>query len=54
MPFTTVEKVWEEIKQTGIHEILQTDIEYILDVHCYPYPNFIVSVWVFIGVFYEE
>lgn len=54
MAFTTIEKVWEEIKQTGIHELLKKDIEYLLDCKCYCYPNFIISVWVFVGVIYED
>ncbi|KAL4448733.1 hypothetical protein ABPG74_012822 [Tetrahymena malaccensis] len=54
IPFTSIEKVWEEIKQTGIHEILKKDIEYLLDTKCYCYPNFIISVWVFVGVIYED
>ncbi|EGR28239.1 hypothetical protein IMG5_180790 [Ichthyophthirius multifiliis] len=53
LSFTSVDKVWDELKHTGIHEILASDMKYICSVKCYSYPNFIISVWVFVGIVYS-
>ena len=50
LTYSDVEKVWEEIENTDIHEILRNDISFVCATACLPYPNFIISVWVFVGV----
>ncbi len=52
--YTELEKIWSEIKATGIHEYLKNNVEFICSVDCFEYPNFVISVWVFIAVLYED
>lgn len=46
-------KAWDEIKATGIADILSDDIEFICIVKCYPYPHYLISTWVFIAVLFN-
>ena len=50
MTFVTCEKVWENVKNTEIHEIFKNDIEYICAVKCFGYYNYVISVWVMVAV----
>ena len=54
MPFVSIEQVWEEVKNTEIHNILDADFEYVLTVCIWPYPNYVLSVWVYIAVLYKS
>ena len=53
MPFVSVEQIWEEVRNTEIHNILSEDIEFVLSVGIFPYPNYVLSVWVYIAVLYK-
>lgn len=53
MPFVSVEQIWEEVSNTEIHNILNDDIEFVLSVCIFPYPNYVMSVWVYIAVLYK-
>ena len=46
-------KAWDEIKATGMQDILSDDIEYLCIVKCFAYPHYLISCWVFIAVLYN-
>lgn len=52
--YSTKEALWTQIQNTEIDGILKNDMEYIVSVNCFQYPNFIISVWVFIAILIEE
>ncbi len=54
MTYTNKETLWTQIQNTEIDAILKNDMEYIVSVRCFQYPNFIISVWVFIAVLIED
>ena len=54
MPYTNEENVWQEVKNTGIHEIAVEDPTFILSVGLKNYTNYVFSAWVFIAVLYNE
>ena len=54
MTYIDCEKVWENIKMTEIQDIFKNEIEYVCSVKCFPYFNYVISVWVFIAVLIEE
>jgi hypothetical protein len=47
------QKAYDEIKATGIADILSDDIEFICIVKCFPYPHYLISTWVFIAVLFN-
>lgn len=47
------EKAWDEVKATGIQDILSDDIEYICQVRCFAYPHYLISAWIFIAVLHD-
>lgn len=53
MPFVSIEQVWEEIRATEVHNILMDNVEYVLAVSILPYRNYVLSVWVYVGVLYK-
>ena len=54
MPFMSKEQVWEEVRNTEIHNILIEDVEYVLSVAIFPYPNYVLSVWVYVAILYNS
>ena len=46
--FISLDQLWEEVKNTGIHNILSDNVQFILSVGIYPYPNNINSVWIYL------
>jgi len=54
MPFTDIDKIWQDIKNTDIHNIQSDDVEYVLSVAINPYPHFVLSVWVYIAVIFKK
>lgn len=47
--FISLDQLWEEVKNTGIHNILSDNVQFILSVGIYPYPNNINSVWIYLS-----
>ncbi|GBP62747.1 Coiled-coil and C2 domain-containing protein 2A [Eumeta japonica] len=47
MPFVNIKSVLSAIKSTALHTNDDTSIEFGLAVEMYPYPNNVISVWVF-------
>ena len=54
MTYTNKENIWKEIMNTEIDSILKNDMEFIVSVNCFQYPNYIISVWVFIAVLIQD
>ena len=53
MPYISLEKIWEEVKNTDIHNIIDNDVEYVLCVGVCPYPHYVLSIWVYIAVLFN-
>ena len=47
--FISLDQLWEEVKNTGLHNILSDNTEFILSVGIYPYPCNINSVWIYLA-----
>jgi len=53
MTYTDMNKIWEEVKNTDIHNILDNDVEFVLAVGVYPYDHYVLSVWVYVAVLFN-
>lgn len=49
MPYTDVQSVIDAVYQTGIHSSEFPQTEFALAVYIHPYPNNILSVWVYLA-----
>lgn len=49
MPFTDIASVTEEVFSTGVHAHESSDVEFALAVYMHPYPNNVLSVWVYVA-----
>ncbi|XP_074640810.1 coiled-coil and C2 domain-containing protein 2A-like isoform X2 [Tubulanus polymorphus] len=49
LPFTDVEPIIDSVYSTGVHENQAKDVEFAVAVHIIPYPNSVMSVWVYIA-----
>ena len=52
--FTDYKKIWQEVEATGIQDIMDENFKYIVAVECYKYKNYVISVWIFIGLLYDK
>jgi hypothetical protein len=52
--FDSVDSVWEEVKNTDIHNIPDESIEFVLAVRVFEYPSFVCSVWVYIAALFND
>lgn len=50
MPFTNMDQIFEAVYATQVHAIPSNDVDFALAVYIYPYPNTILSVWIYIAV----
>lgn len=50
MPYTSMDAILEAVHATQVHAIPSNDIEYIIAVNIIPYPNTVLSVWIYIAV----
>ena len=48
---TSMDPLWEMVKNTRIHEIDNQDVEFSLSVKLRAYPCNVVSVWLYIAAF---
>jgi len=46
--FTNLDALWEEVKNTGMHEIVGSNVEFVLSVFVYAYPCNVISVWIYL------
>ncbi|XP_063363078.1 coiled-coil and C2 domain-containing protein 2A [Cydia amplana] len=49
MPFVNMRSVISTVKSTGLHVHADPNAEFALGVEIYPYPNNVISVWVFLA-----
>ena len=49
MPFTEIDPIIEAVYATGVHAQESSDVEYALAVYVHPYPNSVLSVWVYVA-----
>ncbi|XP_052236209.1 coiled-coil and C2 domain-containing protein 2A-like isoform X5 [Dreissena polymorpha] len=49
MPFTEVDPIVETVYATGVHGHESNEIEFALAVYVHPYPNSVLSVWVYVA-----
>ncbi|XP_071964631.1 coiled-coil and C2 domain-containing protein 2A-like isoform X2 [Antedon mediterranea] len=49
MSYTDMKTVIEKVKSTGIHENESANIEFALAVYIHPYPNNILSLWIYMA-----
>lgn len=52
--FDRYHNIWEEIKETEIFQVFTDDVEFLLSVKVFPYPNNFCSVWVFLGYLLDK
>ena len=45
--FTNLDALWEEVKNTGMHNIVGSSVEFALSVFVYKYPWNVISVWIY-------
>jgi coiled-coil and C2 domain-containing protein 2A len=50
LPYTNMQAILEAVYATQVHAIPSNEVEYALAVNIYPYPNTILSVWVYVAV----
>ncbi|XP_077464402.1 coiled-coil and C2 domain-containing protein 2A isoform X2 [Stigmatopora argus] len=49
MPFSEMGPVVEAVHSTGVHTIQTPNVEFALAVYVHPYPNNVLSVWVYLA-----
>nr|XP_014341336.1 PREDICTED: coiled-coil and C2 domain-containing protein 2A [Latimeria chalumnae] len=49
MPYTDLQTVTDTVYRTGIHDTEIFNTEFALAVHIHPYPNNILSVWIYLA-----
>ena len=50
LPYTNMTDIFEAVKATQVHAVPTSEVEFALAVHINPYPNTIMSVWIYIAV----
>ncbi|TNM87556.1 hypothetical protein fugu_005777 [Takifugu bimaculatus] len=48
-PFSEIRPIIEAVHSTGVHNIQAPNVEFALAVHVHPYPNNVLSVWVYLA-----
>ena len=49
MAFTDINPVIDTVHSTGVHLTEDPNVEFALAVHIHPYPNNVLSLWVYVG-----
>ncbi|XP_028396123.1 coiled-coil and C2 domain-containing protein 2A-like [Dendronephthya gigantea] len=49
MAFTDIRPVIDTVHSTGVHLTEDANVEFALAVHIHPYPNNVLSLWVYVG-----
>ncbi|XP_041861355.1 coiled-coil and C2 domain-containing protein 2A [Melanotaenia boesemani] len=49
MPFSEIQRIIEQVYSTGVHNIQTSKAEFALAVYVHPYPNNVLSVWVYLA-----
>lgn len=48
-PFSEIRPIIEAVHSTGVHNIQAPNVEFALAVYVHPYPNNVLSVWVYLA-----
>ncbi|XP_040896220.1 coiled-coil and C2 domain-containing protein 2A isoform X2 [Toxotes jaculatrix] len=49
LPFSEIRPIIEAVYSTGVHNIQASNLEFALAVYVHPYPNNVLSVWVYLA-----
>lgn len=49
LPFSEVRPIIEAVYSTGVHNVQAPNVEFALAVYVHPYPNNVLSVWVYLA-----
>ncbi|XP_013886702.1 coiled-coil and C2 domain-containing protein 2A [Austrofundulus limnaeus] len=49
LPFSEIRPIVEVVHSTGVHNIQTSHVEFALAVYVHPYPNNVLSVWVYLA-----
>ncbi|XP_047231585.1 coiled-coil and C2 domain-containing protein 2A isoform X1 [Girardinichthys multiradiatus] len=49
LPFSEIRPIIEAVHSTGVHHIHSSNVEFALAVYVHPYPNNVLSVWVYLA-----
>uniref|UniRef100_A0A665VXR8 Coiled-coil and C2 domain containing 2A n=1 Tax=Echeneis naucrates TaxID=173247 RepID=A0A665VXR8_ECHNA len=49
LPFSEIRPIIEAVYSTGVHNVHASNVEFALAVYVHPYPNSILSVWVYVA-----
>jgi len=49
LPFSELRPVIEAVYSTGVHSVEASKVEFALAVYVHPYPNNVLSVWVYLA-----
>lgn len=52
--FITLDLLWEEVKNTKLHAIMDRNAEFSLSVWVKPYSNNVLSVWLYVAAFTKQ
>lgn len=52
--FITLDLLWEEVKNTKLHTIMDRNAEFSLSVYVKPYSSNVLSVWLYLAVFTKQ
>ncbi|KAM4629790.1 coiled-coil and C2 domain-containing protein 2A [Polymixia lowei] len=49
LPFSEIRPIIEAVHSTGVHNVEASNVEFALAVYVHPYPNNVLSVWVYLA-----
>lgn len=49
LPYTSMSSIFDAVYATQVHAIPSSDVEFALAVHIHPYPNTVLSVWIYVA-----
>ncbi|TNN24325.1 Coiled-coil and C2 domain-containing protein 2A [Liparis tanakae] len=49
LPFSEIRPIVEAVHSTGVHNAHASNVEFALAVYVHPYPNNVLSVWVYLA-----
>ncbi|XP_060934901.1 coiled-coil and C2 domain-containing protein 2A [Limanda limanda] len=49
LPFSEIRPIVEAVHSTGVHNVQASNVEFALAVYVHPYPNNVLSVWVYLA-----
>lgn len=49
LPFSEIRPIIDAVHSTGVHDVQTPNVEFALAVYVHPYPNNVLSVWVYLA-----